>query len=185
MVAAVREAVSPRIAMIIEFHGRLSAPSALKMTRALEPFDPLWCEEPVAPENIGLLAKVKAGTRIPISTRERLYTLVDIYFLTRLRAADVVPMDIAHCGGIGASKMIASLAAVQDMRVAPHFSIGPGALAAALHFDKSTPNFMIQEAFGEFDVPWRDALMSGWNPLRDGELVHTRRRASVWTVTNV
>jgi galactonate dehydratase len=43
------------------------------------------------------------------------------------------------------------------------------ALAAALHFDASIPNFMIQEAFGEFDVPWRNALVRGWNPLRNGK----------------
>jgi len=62
---------------------------------------------------------------------------------------------------------------VQDLRVAPHVSIGPVALAAALHFDLSTPNFMLQEAFGEFDVPWRDALVRGWNPLRQGEFALT------------
>jgi galactonate dehydratase len=45
------------------------------------------------------------------------------------------------------------------------------ALAASLHFDLSTPNFMIQEAFGEFDVPWRNALVRGWNPLQGGEFV--------------
>ena len=55
------------------------------------------------------------------------------------------------------------------MRVAPHCSIGPVALAACLHFDASTANFMIQEAFAEFDVPWRNALVGGWNPLKDGE----------------
>ena len=57
------------------------------------------------------------------------------------------------------------------MRVAPHCSIGPVALAACLHFDVSTPNFMVQEAFAEFDVPWRNDLVGGWNPIRDGEFV--------------
>ena len=59
---------------------------------------------------------------------------------------------------------------MQDLRVAPHCSIGPVALAAALHFDVSTANFMIQEAFAEFDVPWRNELVGGWNPISDGEL---------------
>jgi galactonate dehydratase len=80
-------------------------------------------------------------------------------------------MDIAHCGGLLVSKKVAALAAVQDLRVAPHCSAGPVALAACLHFDVSTPNFMIQEAFAEFDVPWRNRLVRGWNPVRDGELV--------------
>jgi galactonate dehydratase len=80
-------------------------------------------------------------------------------------------MDIAHCGGILATKKVAAFAAVQDIRVAPHCSIGPVALAAALHFDLSTPNFLIQEAFAEFDVPWRNSLVGGWNPIRNGEFV--------------
>ena len=82
-------------------------------------------------------------------------------------------MDIAHCGGILAAKKIAAIAAAQDIRIAPHCSIGPVALAAALHVDLSTPNFMIQENFGDFDVQWRNSLVHGWNPSRAGELVLT------------
>ena len=170
-VAAVRAAVGEHIGLMIEFHGRLSAGCAATMLRRLEPFYPLWCEEPVAPEKIELLAEVKRQTSCPIAAGERLYTLADFYRLVALRAADVVQMDIAHCGGLLVSKKIAALAAVQDLRVAPHCSIGPVALAAALHFDLSTPNFFIQEAFAEFDVPWRNALVCGWDPLRNGEFV--------------
>ena len=78
-------------------------------------------------------------------------------------------MDVAHCGGILTAKKIAAMAAVQDLRIAPHCSIGPVALAACLHVDVSTPNFMIQEAFAEFDVPWRNSFVKGWNPIRNGE----------------
>lgn len=170
-VAAVREAVGPAVGLMIEFHGRLAAGSAVAMIRQLERFHPLWCEEPVAPECLDLLAEVKRQVQTPLAAGERLYTLADFYRLTSLRAADVVQMDIAHCGGILAAKKVAAMAAAQDIRVAPHCSIGPVALAACLHFDVSTPNFMIQEAFAEFDVPWRDQLVCGWNPICRGELV--------------
>lgn len=170
-VAAVREAVGPAVGLMIEFHGRLSAGAALEMIRRLEPFRPVWCEEPVAPECLELLAEVKRGARLPIAAGERLYTLADFGRLAALRAADVVQMDPAHCGGLLTAKKVAALAAVQDLRVAPHCSIGPVALAACLHFDASTPNFSIQEAFAEFDVPWRNDLVRGWNPIRAGEFV--------------
>jgi galactonate dehydratase len=169
LVAAVREAVGPRIGLMIEYHGRLSAGAAVTMMAALERFEPAWSEEPVAPECLELLADVRRQTRGPIAAGERLYTLADFHRLISLRAADVVQMDLAHCGGLLVGKKIAAMAAVQDLRIAPHCSIGPVALAAALHFDASTPNFMIQEAFGEFDVPWRDSLVCGWNPIRAGE----------------
>jgi galactonate dehydratase len=171
IVAAVRRAVGPRIGLLIEFHGRLAAGHASAMIARLAPFDPLWCEEPVAPECLDLLAEVKRFAACPIAAGERLYTLADFYRLTALRAVDVVQMDLAHSGGISAAKKIAAMAAAQDIQVAPHCSIGPVALAACLHFDLSTPNFMIQECFAEFDVPWRNELVGGWNPVRNGELV--------------
>ena len=171
LVAAVRAAVGPHVGLMIEYHGRLSAGSAVDMIRRLEPFAPAWCEEPVAPEALDLLAEVKRQVRTPIAAGERLYTLADFYRLTALRAADVVQMDVAHCGGILASKKIAALAAAQDLRIAPHCSVGPVALAACLHVDASTPNFMIQEAFAEFDVPWRAELVRGWNPVSNGEFI--------------
>jgi galactonate dehydratase len=171
-VAAVRAAVGPEVSLMIEFHGRLSAGCAAAIIRRLERFGPIaWCEEPVAPECLDLLAEVKRTSPLPIAAGERLYTLADFARLTSLRAADVVQMDIAHCGGLLAAKKVAAFAAVQDLRVAPHCSIGPVALAAALHFDLCTPNFMIQEAFSEFDVPWRSRLVGGWDPLRGGAFV--------------
>ncbi len=170
-VAAVREAVGPHVGLMIEFHGRLSAGCAVETIRRLERFEPTWCEEPVAPECLDLLAEVKRQVRSPLAAGERLYTLADFHRLISLRAADVVQMDVAHCGGILCSKKIAAMAAVQDLRVAPHCSVGPVALAACLHFDLCTPNFFIQEAFAEFDVPWRSALVGGWNPIKDGEFV--------------
>ncbi|MBI3411074.1 MAG: mandelate racemase/muconate lactonizing enzyme family protein [Planctomycetes bacterium] len=175
IVAAIRHAVGPNVGLMIEFHGRLAAGCAIDMIRKLERFDPVWCEEPVVPESLDLLAEVKRSVRCPIAAGERLYTLADFNRLISLRAADVVQMDLAHCGGILAGKKIAAMADVQDLRVAPHCSIGPIALAAALHFDMSTPNFMIQEAFEEFDVPWRKDLVGGWSAVRNGEFILTEK----------
>ncbi|MBI2827247.1 MAG: mandelate racemase/muconate lactonizing enzyme family protein [Planctomycetia bacterium] len=172
-VAKVREAVGPAVGLMIEFHGRLTAASAIRVMRLLEPYSPMWCEEPVSPERVELLAEVKRASALRVAAGERLVTEADFLRMIDLRAVDVVQMDICHCGGILTSKNIAAVAAMNDLRVAPHCSIGPVALAAALHFDMSTPNFMIQEAFGEFDVPWRNALVRGWNPLRAGEFTLT------------
>ncbi len=171
VVAAVRDAVGPDVGLMIEFHGRLGAGTATAMIRRLERFQPAWCEEPVAPECLDLLAEIRRSAGCPIAAGERLYTQADFYRLTALRAVDIVQMDLAHCGGILAGKKIAAMAAPQDILVAPHCSIGPVALAACLHFDVSTPNFLIQEAFAEFDVPWRNDLVGGWNPIHHGEFV--------------
>jgi len=171
LIAAVREAVGKTVGLIIEFHGRLSAGTAIQIMRDIERFNPVWCEEPVVPESVELLAEVKRNTRSPIASGERLYTLTDFHRLISLRSVDIVQMDVSHCGGILMSKKIAALALSEDIRIAPHCSIGPVALAACLHFDAGTPNFMIQEAFAEFDVPWRDGLVGGYSPIRNGKFI--------------
>jgi len=170
---AVVEAVSaavPDAAMMIEIHGRLGASDAVRFIDRLAGHRIAWCEEPVAPESIELLREVKDRTRLPISSGERLYTLADFARLISLRAADVVQMDVAHCGGIAAAKKIAAIAAAQDIGISPHCSIGPVAYAAALHVAWSTPNMLLLESFAEFDVDWRSTLVGGWNPLHRGEL---------------
>jgi galactonate dehydratase len=168
IVAAVREAAGPSIQLMIEVHGRLSAGCAVEMGRRLAPYRPAWYEEPVTPNSLDLLKEVKTALPFPVAAGERLYTLQDFYRLTALRAADIVQMDPAHCGGLLISKKIAAMAEAQDMLAAPHCSIGPVALCAALHFDWATPNVCIQEAFAEYDVPWRNDLVYGWNPIDRG-----------------
>jgi galactonate dehydratase len=168
IVDAVAEAVGPDTGLMIEIHGRLAAGDAIRFIRKLEGRNILWCEEPVAPESLDLLKAVKEATNLPISAGERLYAMADFARLTSLHACDVVQMDVAHCGGIAAAKKIAGLATIQDMAISPHCSIGPVALAATLQVAWSSPNMLMLESFAEFDVDWRNGLVSGWNPLDRG-----------------
>ena len=169
IVSAVRDTVGDKIELMIEVHGRLSVGSAIEMGRRLEKYRPAWYEEPVSPNNLELLTEVKKALPFPIAAGERLYTLEDFYRFTAMRAADIVQMDPAHCGGLLVTKKIAAMAEAQDIKVSPHCSIGPVALCAAIHVDWSTPNVMIQENFGDYDVPWRHDLVFGWNPVKNGE----------------
>jgi galactonate dehydratase len=169
IVAAVREAVGDGIGLMIEVHGRLSAACAVEVGRRLAPYRPAWYEEPVAPLALELLHEVKGALPFPIAAGERLYTLEEFQRLLVLRACDVVQPDLAHCGGLSIGKKVAALAQAQDVRVAPHCSVGPVALGAALHFGWSTPGVLVQENFAEYDVPWRNELVCGWNPVRGGE----------------
>jgi galactonate dehydratase len=168
IVDAVATSVGPQVGLMIEFHGRLAVGPAVRFIRKLERYNIVWCEEPVAPESIELLREVKQSVNVPIASGERLYAAADFSRLLGMRACDVIQMDIAHCGGISVARKIAAMAAVQDIAVSPHCSIGPVALAAALHFAWSTPNMLLLESFAEFDVDWRTDLVAGWNPLVDG-----------------
>ncbi|MHB1000658.1 MAG: mandelate racemase/muconate lactonizing enzyme family protein [Armatimonadota bacterium] len=168
LVSAVREAVGDDVDLMIEVHGRLSVSCAVEMGRRLEKYRPAWYEEPVTQNSLDLLKEVKDQLPFKIAAGERLYTYQDFYRLTQMRACDVVQLDPAHCGGLLVSKKIAAMAEAQDMWISPHCSIGPVALCAALHLDWATPNAFIQENFAEFDVPWRNSLVYGWNPIQSG-----------------
>lgn len=169
IVAAVREAVGDEIDLMIEVHGRLSVGCAIEMGRRLAAYRPAWYEEPVTPHNLDLLREVKQALPFPIAAGERLYMLEEFQRLTSLRACDVVQMDLAHCGGLSVGRKIAAMCQAHDLRIAPHCSIGPVTLCAAIHFGWATPQVCVQENFAEFDVSWRNDLVGGWNPIRNGE----------------
>jgi galactonate dehydratase len=162
IVAAVREAVGNEIGLMIEFHGRLSVECAIQLAKNLEPYRPAWYEEPVTPWSLDQLEEVKRATNVPIAAGERLYMLEEFERLAAMRACDIVQPDLAHCGGLHIGKKIAALCGPQGMRLAPHCSVGPVALCAAVHFGWNTPEVLIQENFAEYDVPWRSDLVHGW-----------------------
>ncbi|MEK6258338.1 MAG: mandelate racemase/muconate lactonizing enzyme family protein [Planctomycetota bacterium] len=169
VVAKVREAVGDKVDLMIEVHGRLSVECAIEMGRRLVPYRPAWFEEPVTPWSIDLLKEVKQRLPFSIAAGERLYLLEEFSRLATLRACDIVQLDLAHCGGLSVGKKIAALMQPQDLRLAPHCSIGPVALCAAIHFGWSTPHVLVQENFGDFDVPWRRDFVHGWDPCQQGE----------------
>jgi galactonate dehydratase len=169
IVAAVRSAVGNEIGLMIEVHGRLSAACAIEMGQRLAQYQPAWYEEPVAPLDLDGLKQVKEALTFRMAAGERLYTLEEFGRLTALRACDVVQPDLAHCGGLSVGKKIAALAQAHDLSLAPHCSVGPVALCAAVHFGWSTPGVLIQENFADYDVLWRNELVRGQKPVQQGE----------------
>ena len=171
IVAAVREAVGDQVDLMIEVHGRLSVGCAIEMGRRLAPYRPAWYEEPVSPHSLDLLAEVKRALPFPIAAGERLYMLEEFARAASMRACDIIQPDLAHCGGLSFGKKIAALCQPHDLRLAPHCSIGPVALCAAIHFGWATPQVLVQENFADYDAPWRNELVSGWSPMADGRYI--------------
>jgi len=97
---------------------------------------------------------VRKLSPVPIATGERLVTRYEFREIFEKLACHVIQPDLCHCGGLWEAKKIAAMAEVYTMGVAPHNPLGPVANAVALHFDLSTPNFLIQEDMTT-DVPWR------------------------------
>jgi galactonate dehydratase len=154
MMAALRDAVGESIDIMVDCHGRHSLANALEFCRVLAPYRPYFVEEPVPPENVDVMAEVRKMSPVPIATGERRVTRYEFRELFEKQACHVIQPDLCHCGGLWEAKKIAAMAEVYGIGVAPHNPLGPIANAVALHFDLSTPNFLIQEDMLS-DVPWR------------------------------
>jgi galactonate dehydratase len=154
MMEALRLAVGDGVDIMVDCHGRHSLANALEFCRVLAPYRPYFVEEPVPPENVDVMAEVRRMSPVPIATGERRVTRYEFRELFEKQACHVIQPDLCHCGGLWEAKKIAAMAEVYTMGVAPHNPLGPIANAVALHFDLSTPNFLIQEDMLS-DVPWR------------------------------
>lgn len=140
-----RAAVGARADLLFGTHGQMTAAGALRLARRLEPYDPLWFEEPVPPDAPEEMARVARGTRIPIATGERLATKYDFGRVLRAGAAAILQMNLGRVGGILEAKKIAGMAEVQQVQIAPHLYCGPVVGAANIQLSVCSPNFLILE----------------------------------------
>lgn len=147
-IGAIRQAVGPGIDLAIDFHRAASPALAKVLLRELEPFKPLFVEEPTHPENVDALLEITRSTPIPIATGERNTTRWGFREIVEKKAAAILQPDIRHCGGILEMKKIAALAEVHYIAVAPHSAADALGIVASLHAMAGTPNFLIQEFGG-------------------------------------
>ncbi|MGV3722147.1 MAG: galactonate dehydratase [Actinomycetota bacterium] len=143
--AAIREAVGPKVDVAIDFHGQISPALAIRLAQVLEPYHPMFIEEPCLPQNVDAMVTIARSTSIPIATGERLFTKWGFREVLEKQAAAVVQPDLCHAGGILECKKIAAMAECYYGSVAAHNPLGPISLAACLQLDACIPNFLIQE----------------------------------------
>lgn len=159
-VRAVRNAVGEDVDIMIDggWMYLSSASAAIRLGKQLERFDPLFYEEPIAPDNIDAMARVAANVNIPVAGGERIYRASGFRRYLDKQALDVVQLDVGLAGGILESKKIAAMADAHCVPIAPHNCNGPVATAATIQIDACTTNFLIQEIF-PFDPPWHYDLV--------------------------
>ena len=146
-----RAAVGSKADLLFGTHGQMTAAGAIRLARRLEPYDPLWFEEPVPPDAPEEMARVARGTRIPIAAGERLATKYDFARLLQAGAAAILQMNLGRVGGILEAKKIASMAEVHHVQIAPHLYCGPVVGAANIQLATCSPNFLILEGIERWD----------------------------------
>ncbi len=145
-VKLIREAVGTKADLLFGTHGQFTASGAIRLAKRLEPYDPLWFEEPTPPEMPEEMALVARATSIPIATGERLTTKYEFARVLELRAASILQMALGRVGGILEAKKIAGMAETHYAQIAPHLYCGPIEGAANIQLAACIPNFLILES---------------------------------------
>ena len=169
-VRQIRNTVGDSCDLLFGTHGQMTPSAARRLARRLEPYDPLWLEEPTPPDNPAAMAIVARATSIPIAAGERLTTKYEFANLLSHGAVSIVQPNCAKCGGILEAKKIAAIAESHYAQVAPHLYCGPVAGAANMQVSACIPNFLILESIRKWDGFSADILQKGlvWE---DGYLI--------------
>lgn len=169
-IAAVRETVGDQVDLLIEGHGRFNIPTGIQIAKELEPFKPMFFEEPTPPDSLEALKAVKDASPVAIAAGERLYTRWDYRPFFDLQPADYIQPDVSHAGGIMELKKIAAEAECRYIPFAPHNPSGPVANAATLQLAANCPNFCILEIMYS-DVAWRGEITNESLIYQDGSIM--------------
>ncbi len=163
--AELRRAMGNDVDIAIDFHGAISPATAKLLIKALEPYQPMFIEEPINCQENDVMAEIARGTFLPIATGERVYTKWGFREVLEKRAATVLQPDLSHAGGITEVRLIAGMAEAYYATIAPHCPLGPIALAAGVQIAASIPNFLCQE-----QVSLGEGYLKKPFTLRDGYL---------------
>jgi D-galactarolactone cycloisomerase len=164
-VDAVRKAIGPDLLLMVDANHAYNASEAIRLTRALEPYDIHWFEEPVPPEDLDGYLEIRRQSKILIAGGECEYTRYGFRELVNRRVVDILQPDLCACGGFSEMQKIIALASAANLPVIPHvWGTGVG-LAAALQLFATLPNFPERrfpaEPLFEYDRsphPFRDSV---------------------------
>ncbi len=144
-IAGIRQEFGNRVDFGIDFHGRVAAPMARVLLRELEPFRPLFVEEPVLAEQAEYYPRLAEATSIPLAAGERMFSRFEFKRVFERGGISILQPDLSHAGGITECVKIAAMAEAYDVALAPHCPLGPVALAACLQVDFVSHNAVLQE----------------------------------------
>ena len=164
----IRAAVGDKVDIMVEFHSMWQLLPAMRIARALEPFDTFWHEDPIKMDSLASLKRYAEASVAPICASETLASRWAFRDLLETGAAGVVMLDISWCGGLSEARKIAAMAEAWHLPVAPHDCTGPVVLSASTHLSLNAPNALIQESVRAFYRTWYRDLVTALPEVADG-----------------
>ena len=166
-VAAVRDAIGSEVSLMIECAFRFDSATALRLGRALEPYDCYWLEAPLFWDDPETLAALRGSVPQRLASGELLHGRKAYRGILEANAVDVLQPDVKWTGGILEAKKIAAWAEACQVLVAPHNNSGPIATAASAHLAITLANAVALEV-PAVRPDWEADLVGESFPVREG-----------------
>lgn len=166
----IRKAVGDKISIAIEAHSRWDLPTAIRIARSMEPYNIMWLEEIMPPDNVDSYVRLKSATTVRICQSERVFTRFGYRPWIEKNAADIIMPDLSWGGGITEGRKIASMADTYFLPVTCHDTIGPVALWAASHLLINIPNALNMETVRGYIDGWYNEAVTDQLPISEGHL---------------
>jgi galactonate dehydratase len=170
----IRRAVGDQMDIMVEFHSMWQLTPAIRIARALQPYQTYWHEDPIRMDNFAALSRYAQESPAPVCASETLNGIGAFRDLLAAQAAGVVMLDLSWCGGLTAARKIAAMAEAEKLPVAPHDCTGPVVLAASTHLSLSAPNALIQESVRAFYKGWYAEIVTGLPEVKNGQISVSR-----------
>jgi len=142
----IRKEAGSKMDICVDLWGRFDLPSALRIAKALEPYDIMYLEDAMLPMNADAYARLAAETSVPICMSETLATRYEFREYLEKGAVDVVMFDLTWCGGVSEAKRISDMADSYQVPISPHTCGGPLLYICSAHVCAAVPNFLIMES---------------------------------------
>jgi len=164
----IRDAVGTEIEIALEMHSVWNLTSAMRIAKAVEPYDPMWFEDAIRMDNLDALAEFKASTRVPTVASETLSTRYAFRELFERHAVSIAMFDVGWVGGLTEAKKIAAMAEAHHIPVAPHDCTGPINYVADVHLDFAITNCYVQETVRAYIHGWYSRLVTNLPRIENG-----------------
>lgn len=140
-----REALGDEIDIIVHCHNELDVPSAIRVAEAVEGIEPIFYEDPLAPDFSESWMALRRTTRLPIMTGENIELAENALPFLQNQAVDQLQPDLINSGGITGVKRIADLAALYRIPISLHNVSGLLLNMASQQFSAATFNCPLME----------------------------------------
>ena len=124
---------------MVEFHSLWNLPTAKKIAKALEPYNPTWYEDPIRMNSPQALAEYARSTPVWVCASETLGSAFPTRTCWTATPCSVVMADLCWTGGLTEGRKIAAMAETYHRPFAPHDCIGPVGFAAAVTCPSASP----------------------------------------------